>query len=471
MTTQNCAECDTRVEPGQSFCGACDAVLSWDAAEARNGPAPASGTVVTAGSAAGSAAARPAPGWDAFSRPEGTGLARTARDAQDMGPGRVSSGADMRPDAGPTGPEAAPVAGLPTAPSGLPQRHTPADPPPHHTATSAPPAATGGAAGTPDLPDTHRIQMPAAPGSPAPSDAVSDRARPLLVPVSDPEHAPLPPAPAVAPVLPGRPDTARPHVRVPGPQQQAGHGPPCAWCATPNHPDRHFCVRCAMPTAERGDRTPALRPWWRRLLGPDRHETPWAGDRPRLRRMFDSIGTWVTLAIVLTLLVFAAVNLSDGIQATQDHFSKRAPVEPDTIRASRSYAGHGPKLVFDKLSNTWWGPGIAQSGQGEWIEVGFARPTRLVDVIITPGVSARADQLTKSALPHRVKATVTKKDGTTATRELTLDPATGAQRRSFRVGEVTRVRFTIDSAHAASARKQVAIAEIELFGRSDSSRT
>lgn len=118
------------------------------------------------------------------------------------------------------------------------------------------------------------------------------------------------------------------------------------------------------------------------------------------------------------------MNLSAGIQATRDHFAKRAPVEPDTIRASRSYAGHGPKLVFDKLSNTWWGPGIAQSGQGEWIEVGF-----------------------------------------------TLDPATGPQRRSFRVGEVTRVRFTIDSAPAASARKQVAIAEIELFGRSDSSRT
>ncbi|KOX26648.1 hypothetical protein ADL07_32165, partial [Streptomyces sp. NRRL F-4707] len=32
MTTQNCAECGTRAEPGQSFCDACGAVLSWDQA-------------------------------------------------------------------------------------------------------------------------------------------------------------------------------------------------------------------------------------------------------------------------------------------------------------------------------------------------------------------------------------------------------------------------------------------------------
>ncbi|WP_341868846.1 zinc-ribbon domain-containing protein, partial [Streptomyces bobili] len=36
MTTQNCAECGTRAEPGQSFCDACGAVLGWtDRAPAR----------------------------------------------------------------------------------------------------------------------------------------------------------------------------------------------------------------------------------------------------------------------------------------------------------------------------------------------------------------------------------------------------------------------------------------------------
>ncbi|WP_051852981.1 NADase-type glycan-binding domain-containing protein [Streptomyces aureocirculatus] len=408
------------------------------------------------------------------------------------------AGADARA-AGPapapaTGPVPAPAAGPVAAPSGLPQRH-PSGAAPEGTAdrgsghgdltghgTSGTSGATGGsqsAVGSPDLTDTApTVPTPAAPaapaapyGAPASADTpVSDRARSLVVPVADPTATPPTPAPAVAPVLPGRPDTDRPYVRTPGPQLGA-HGAPCPWCATPNHPDRHYCGRCAMPLAERSDTAPAHRPWWRRLMGPGQQETPWAGDRPRLRRVFDNIGTWVTIAVVVTLLILGLVYIPDGFHATRDHFAKRAPVEPDRIRASRSYADHGPKLVFDKLNNTWWGPGVVQSGQGEWIEVQFVRPTRLLDVIITPGVSTRADQLSKSALPHRIKATVTKKDGGTATRELTLDPGPGGQRRAFRVGEVTKVRFTIESAHAASAKKQVAISEIELFGRSDGSRT
>lgn len=158
------------------------------------------------------------------------------------------------------------------------------------------------------------------------------------------------------------------------------------------------------------------------------------------------------------------------MQATRDHFAKRAPVAPDTIKASRSYSGHKPLLAFDQLSNTWWGPGVSQSGQGEWIEVGFSEPTRLLDVIITPGVSARPEQVRESALPHRVKAKVTLADGKTKTLDMTLDQGAGGQRRPFRVGEVTKVRFTIESAHAASAKKQVAIAEIEFFGPSRGSR-
>ncbi len=116
------------------------------------------------------------------------------------------------------------------------------------------------------------------------------------------------------------------------------------------------------------------------------------------------------------------------------------------------------------------GPGHPQSGQGEWIEVSFTEPTRLLDLIITPGTSTKPDQAKWPALPHRVKATITTKDGRTTTRDLTLDQGAGGQRRPFRVGEVTKVRFTIESAHAASAKKQVAIAEIEFFGPSSANR-
>ncbi|MGW6273860.1 NADase-type glycan-binding domain-containing protein [Streptomyces sp. NPDC055060] len=452
MTRQNCTECDARVEPGQSFCDACGAVLSWDAAEARA----ASGNGAGPGSA-------PAPGWDAFA-----------------GPTRTTPSAAAGPAPAPaTGPVPAPASDLRATGSGLPRRPHPGD--------TAEPAATGGqhhdpaagAAAWPAQPTAHPDLTDTAPNAPVPGGPPPnastpaytpgpDTVRSLLVPVSDPQAAP---PPAVNPVLPGRPEAQRPRVRVPGQQPPAGNGPPCPWCATPNRPDRHFCARCAMPLAERTDQTPGTLPWWRRLMGPGRNQTPWAGERPRLRRVFDHIGSWIIGILVVTALIFAAVNLPDGIQATRDHFAKRAPVEPDEIRASNAYAGHPAKLAFDKLNNTWWGPGVAESGQGEWIEVRFTQPTRLLDVILTPGVSTRADELGKSALPHRVKATVTRKDGSTATRDLTLDPGPGGQRRSFRVGEVTRVRFTVESAHAASAKKQVAIAEVELFGRSNGSRT
>ncbi|EHN72582.1 hypothetical protein SMCF_7981, partial [Streptomyces coelicoflavus ZG0656] len=316
--------------------------------------------------------------------------------------------------------------------------------------------------------------VPAAAAAPAPnalSDTMSDRARSLLVPVADPEApAPTPP-PAVAPVLPGRPDADRPQVRAPGHQPDIANGPPCPWCSTPNRPDRHYCARCAMPLVASGDQATVRAPWWRRLFGGRRRETPWAGDRPRLRRVFDRIGTWITVAVLATLAVLGFMYIPDGIQNTRDHFAKRAPVSPDGIKASRSFPGHDPKLLVDKLSNTWWGPGITESGQGQWIEATFTEPTRLLDVIITPGVSSSANKLQESALPHRIKATITMKDGSIKTRDLTLDQGAGGQRRPFRVGEVTKVRFTIESAHAASAEKQVAIAEIEFFGPSSANRS
>jgi hypothetical protein len=216
---------------------------------------------------------------------------------------------------------------------------------------------------------------------------------------------------------------------------------------------------------------PARLPWWRRLGPFGSQEAPWAGDRPRLRRAFDRVLSWLGIVIVLSLLIVLVINIPQGIQATRDHFAKRAEVSPDRFTASRYYPGHKPGLAFDKLNDTWWGPGVSQSGEGQWIEARFDQPTRLLDLIITPGVSTRADQLRKSALPHRVKATITGADGKKTTRQLTLDQGAGPQRRAFRVGAVSAVRFTIESAHGISESKQVAIAEIEFFGPSSANAT
>jgi hypothetical protein len=217
--------------------------------------------------------------------------------------------------------------------------------------------------------------------------------------------------------------------------------------------------------------TPGRLPWWRRLFGSGNRETPWAGERPRLRRTFAHVLTWLGAAIVVTLLIVLGINVPKGVQAAEDHFSKRAAVEPDSWSASRAYAGHKAGLVGDKLNNTWWGPGVSESGQGQWIQAKFEEPTRLLDLIITPGVSTRPDQISQSARPHRLEATITLSNGRTTTRKITLDPGSGGQRIPFRVGTVSSVRFTIKSATGTSSKKQVAIAEIEFFGRSSTNST
>ncbi|WP_328828015.1 zinc ribbon domain-containing protein [Streptomyces sp. NBC_00252] len=478
-TTQSCAECGTRAEPGQSFCDACGAVLSWtDRAGARTG-APAE-----RGEAAGGAPATGGdPGWDAFSESDGAGLPRANRpqpqgsstaedpaarldalslrlDALAAGDPRDPVGAATRQDP-PHGDASANDATVPLT-SGRPTTPQPSGgstphPAPHGTTDPAPaPDPTT----TPSTTDTAPTQpVPAAPEP----ESEAERARRLLVPVNDPEPRQ---APSVAPVLPGRPVAARPQsVRAPGIDPGAVGGIPCPWCATANRPDRHYCTRCAMPMA--GDEhTPGRLPWWRRLLAFRTGEIPWAGDRPRLRRTFDRILTWLVAAIVLTLLIVLAVHIPQGVQAAKDHFAKRAPVSPDRVTASRSFPGHKPELAFDKLNNTWWGPGVSQSGEGQWLEARFDEPTRLLDVLITPGVSTRPDQLGQSALPHRIEALITTADGKTIKRQLTLDQGAGAQRRAFRVGKVLSVRFTIESAYGISGKKQVAISEIEFFGPS-----
>lgn len=452
-TTVSCAVCGTPAEPGQSFCDGCGAVLSWregagpgaSAQAGTAGEAGAGSRAGTAGQAGAGAEARAAgqPGAGAQSGAAGQASAGAQSGAAGQAAPDAAAGAaaDSRGAAPADATETAPTEQLPEARDRMPATDTPGG---HREADR-----TGGDPG------------------PAPADEDSaglDRARRLLVPVAEPEPAPAGPPPSVAPVLPGRPTPQRPQaVRAPGAEYGADGGVTCPWCATPNHPDRHFCVRCAMPMTKQ-EQAAVHRPWWRRMAGLRNRETPWAGDRPRLRRTFDRVLSWLGAAVALTLLVLLVANVPRAVQSTKDHFAKRSTVAPDSYRASRSFPGHPAGAAFDKWNNTWWGPGVSETGQGQWIEATFDQPTRLLDLIITSGVSTHPDQLQREALPHRIKATITTAKGTRFTRELILDQTSGGQRLPFRVGTVTRVRFTVESAYFASPAKQVAIAEIEFFG-------
>ena len=489
---RTCAECGTQPSPGQSFCDGCGAVLGWAPSAAPEVPAPREepadtpaaapahgGTAAPQGGTApapghGSPAfgerSTPVPGAPGYGAPAGTG-------ADTAAPGGGSAaGTVPAPGYGAPGedPDATPPQGTYLGPGAAPQGPFEAAPEP----PSPPTADTEPLPGTP-VPPAGAPPYPAAPGTPpapgAPPAAAhpqgpdaAARARALLVPVDDPQNRP-PAPPSVAPVMPGRPAAARPTVRTPGLEPDDGGPAACPWCGTGNREDRHFCRRCAMPMAGRQADDPARLPWWRRLLDRRGRPAPWAGDRPRLRRGLGRVLTWVAGAAAVALVVVAGTHVGSGVQAVEDHFAKRAPLAPDSVRAWHSFKGHGPQLAFDKYNNTWWGPGISESADGQWLEADFQQPTNLLNLVLTPGVSTEPGDLAKEADPHRIEVVITTADGKKSTRYLTMDQGSGGQTRSFRVRNVRAVRFILRTAYGAAADKQVAIAEIEFFGRSSSS--
>lgn len=480
----SCAECGTPAEPGQSFCDSCGAVLGW-ADDGRPGRTePTARTTTAPGAGAGSARTDAGHGDGSDDRGR-TAIPRPRTAPADSGAhGTAPAPAPVQaPAATSRAGDRAAVPG--TTPPHAPYGHHDGHDDGHHdgpdhttgTATTAPgrppvaPADPRPADPYAAAPDDDTEPLPSVTDTPEPppqhhrhDDAAAERARSLLVPVADPESR-APDEPAVAPVLPGRPVAHRPQVRAVGPQSDAEGGVPCPWCSTLNRPERHYCSRCAM-SMTRGEDAPGRLPWWRRMFGARDAESAWAGERPRLRRGFGHVWNWVVAAVVIGLAVALIMNLGAMVQATRDHFAKRAPIGPSSVKASRSFSEHGAPLAFDKLNNTWWGPGISQAAEGEWLEATFDRPTRLLDLVITPGTSTKPDQLSKSALPRQLDARITLADGKKITRVITLDQGAGGQRRKFRVGEVTAVRFVLRSAYGADPKKQVAIAEIEFFGPS-----
>ncbi|RKS70955.1 hypothetical protein BZB76_5435 [Actinomadura pelletieri DSM 43383] len=296
--------------------------------------------------------------------------------------------------------------------------------------------------------------------------ARDERARRLVIPVA-PEN-PAAAAPGPAPVLPGRPEPARPQVRRAERADWSG-GIPCPWCDTPNPPGRNFCRQCAMALSAADKDGYRTRTWWQRLFGGDvPREAPWAGERPRLRRGGRArLLSWAALVLLAVPLVWtAAVKTDDAVNGVVDHFVKRAPAPTSAAKASHTDPKHGPKFAFDALKNTFWGTGHGGSGQNIFLEATFAQPRRLLNVIITSGMSTQPDKYATQARPQSLHATVFSSDGSSRTTTLHLDDVPGPQKLKLRGDNVVRVRLTIRSAYGVADDRQVCIAEVEFFTRS-----
>ncbi|MEU6996479.1 zinc ribbon domain-containing protein [Streptomyces sp. NPDC046465] len=339
------------------------------------------------------------------------------------------------------------TAGTPAAPPTPPRpQNTPAGPP-GSTDTTVP-LPNGPAEPAPSRPSP----APTSPPSPAPSSSSpSDTAiRSLLVPVPDASDAIAPPE-SPGGVLPGRPEAARPRVRQAAVPVEPESGTPCPSCGTPNAPRRHFCRSCANPLRD--------------SHGPSA-EGPYAGQRPRLHRDRTRwIARAVGIAVVAGLLVGGIFGGPPAARAIQDHFAKRVPVHPTDYSASHSAPKQAAKLAFDGYANTWWGTGYAGDAAGQWLQADFGQPTDLLNLLITPGTSPRSAQAAEQARPMEFDLVVSDSAGKVHTMHRRINDG-GVQKVDVRVRDAVSARMVLRSAYGAGKKRQVAVAELEFFGRS-----
>ncbi|MGY5125988.1 NADase-type glycan-binding domain-containing protein [Streptomyces nigrescens] len=425
-----CPDCGSPApQTDQSFCDSCGAFLRWDR------PTP---TPPTTNPDRTAATAPPTP-----QAPHVPGSA----------PAPNAPSHPAQSDTTPTTPPPAPTpaTGDGTRPAAAPQQGAGADP----TVPLPSAAANAGDAGRspsgPDSPDSQTGQD--GPAAPRPADergGVSETGiRALLVPV--PGASPTPPPEAPGSVLPGRPEAARPRVRTPHAAPEPEHGAPCPSCGALNAPGRHFCRSCATLLTD---------------TAPDTAEGPYAGQRPRLNR---DRTRWITRAVVAAVIVAVVAGGIIGgppaARAVQDHFAKRVPVPAANWKAAHSGPDHGPKLAFDSYSNTWWGTGYSGNSDGQYLEAGFGQPTDLLNMLITPGVSARTPQATDPARPREFDLIVTDSAGKQHISHPRINDG-GVQKIDVAVRNAMTVRLVLHTAYGAAEDKQVAIAELEFFGRS-----
>jgi hypothetical protein len=260
-----------------------------------------------------------------------------------------------------------------------------------------------------------------------------------------------PAAPEAPAVLPGRPEPARPSVRVVTAEEE--NGVTCWRCGVRNRPDRTFCRNDGALLDRGGQRTPAAA----RGRG-DR----FAGWRPRVpwQRVLIAVGA-------VAVLVGAAFLGPTVIRAVRDHFTDPAPLPPATVSASNSDAAHPAQSAFDGVGNSWWGPGFSGDSAGQYLQANYSRPVDLEKVMITPGVSTRSQDLDVQARPERFDLLITDASGRTSLTHHKLADG-GPQLVDAAMDDAVQVDMILRGAYGTAVDKQVAVAEVEMFGRTPS---
>ncbi|HKE97855.1 MAG TPA: zinc ribbon domain-containing protein [Actinomycetes bacterium] len=392
----------------------------------------------------------------------GTYLAWTGARPEQKAPGSQAPGSQAPEPGG----AAAPRPPDPAPPPGAGEREGAAEA--GADGGSAPaPAGSGGAAGAGGGPAA-ATGAAAPPGSPAPPGGQAAAA----APAGGPEAA----APAgTAAAGPDAGEAEQPAARQPGQAQRrrvrrgpvaappVPEGPLRCWnCGTGNPATRRFCVRCGADLHQ----VPAARPsWWRRLLHRLQGSPRPAGTRPR---------RWapgrLLRPLALVLAVALAVGLagpwrgtvvrpvSAGIAAVRRAVLKPVPVSPVGFAASSSLPRHGPELVGDGLSNTFWAEGADGTGAGQVLQLTFSEPVDLTRVIIRSGASGKPGEFKQQPRPRRLVLAAGRQRAT-----LQLSDSPDPQTFSVKLRRVRTLEVRIASVYQAPSGRSCSIAEIELW--------
>ncbi|WP_345642298.1 NADase-type glycan-binding domain-containing protein [Streptomyces tremellae] len=231
-------------------------------------------------------------------------------------------------------------------------------------------------------------------------------------------------------------------------------GTPCPVCGTLNQPGRRFCRRCAARLTP--EAAPAPLPWWRRVW-PLRRRRARAGSGRLVRAL-------VILAVVLVLAAAAVLLLPAGrglFEDTRDKLGGVRSVTPTAVRATAELPGHPATRTVDGLSNRYW----AAPAAGASVTYTFAKPFRLVNLLITNGASASAQGYAGQGRALEIDAEVTTSGGRVEHQRLTLSDKPGSQPMQEGISDVTRIRLTLNNPVGLTRGRHLALAEVEFFQR------
>ncbi|OLR93084.1 hypothetical protein BJP25_19240 [Actinokineospora bangkokensis] len=247
----------------------------------------------------------------------------------------------------------------------------------------------------------------------------------------------------------------------------------CGECGEVNGPTRKFCLRCgeALTTAE-----VVRAKWWRRLfrrrgvklVSADKRPTKATAGKGK-RRVFEvRRKARVVIAVGITAFSLVAgfypplrswiVDTVDGWRSKVDTALEKTydPVRPAKVTASGEVPGHGPALLFDSFSNTYWAAPWSEDRQ-PITSADLGGTKALVKVVVHNGAGADFAKHPRASIvnlsySNEKSDTIILKD-TPDAQEFTLTNGLAA----------SSVKIEVISVYPAEGNADVAIAEMEFF--------